>query len=85
LAYILSPFDLIPDWIPFFGVLDDLIALSLILDYLFNVLDNKILLSHFPWDMKTFAKIRRVCRLIAILTPSFIQKKIWSYEKDPYR
>ncbi|MBF0360643.1 MAG: DUF1232 domain-containing protein [Oligoflexia bacterium] len=83
-VYILSPIDLIPDWIPVIGMLDDLVALSLILDYLFNVLDNKILLSHFPWSMKSFATIRRISRLIAILTPSFIKNKIWKYKSDPY-
>ena len=51
-ALILSPIDLIPDWIPIIGWIDDIVLLALILDYLFEILDTEILLSHFPWDMK---------------------------------
>lgn len=84
-AYIISPVDFIPDWIPVIGLIDDMAALSLILDYFFTVLDNEILLSHYPWGMKSFARIRRIARLIALFTPRFVKDKIWSYSKDPYR
>ncbi|MBF0301330.1 MAG: DUF1232 domain-containing protein [Oligoflexia bacterium] len=84
MIYILSPIDLIPDWVPVIGLLDDFIALSIILDYLFNVLDNKILLSHFHWSMKTFVAIKKISRFVAILTPNFFKNKIWKYKKDPY-
>ena len=83
-ALIISPVDLIPDWIPVIGLLDDLIILALVLDYLFNILDNEILLSHYPWGMKSFAAIRRTARLLALLTPGFIKSKIWKYEGSPY-
>ena len=84
-ALVISPVDFIPDWIPVIGMLDDLIMIAIILDYLFNVLDNEILLSHYPWGMKSFARMRRSARLIAILTPGFIKRRIWKYEHSPYR
>lgn len=85
LALIASPIDLIPDWIPLIGVLDDLVLLAIILDYFFNVLDQAILLSHYPWSMKSYARLRRVSRGIAFLTPQFIKERIWKYQPSPYR
>ena len=59
--------------------------LALVLDYFFNVLDDQILLSHYPAGVKSLAAIRRMAGTIAFLTPSSIRKRIWSYEASPYR
>ena len=83
-ALVISPIDIIPDWIPIIGMLDDLVMVALILDYLFNVLDDEILLSHYPWGMKSFGNVRRSARVIALFTPNFIKKRIWKYEHSPY-
>jgi uncharacterized membrane protein YkvA (DUF1232 family) len=85
LALIVSPIDLIPDWIPVFGLLDDIIYLALVLDYFFNLLDQEILLSHYPWGMKSYAAVRRSARLISFFTPEFLKNKLWKYEGSPYK
>ena len=81
LALIISPLDLIPDWIPVIGQLDDILMMALILDYLFEVLDQDILLSHYPWDMKSFLNLKRMSSWISMLAPAFIKKRLWSYTK----
>lgn len=83
-ALMISPFDIIPDWIPFFGLIDDLVILSIILDYFFTVLDSRILLSHFPWDMKAYARLRAIAKTLQIFVPGFLKKKLWKYVGDPY-
>ena len=85
LALVISPIDFIPDWIPIIGGVDDLFIIALVLDYLFEVLDPDILLSHYPFGMKSFTRMRRASRMISGMTPGFVKTMIWKYEKSPYK
>jgi uncharacterized membrane protein YkvA (DUF1232 family) len=74
----------IPDWIPYFGILDILVLLGIIFDYFFGIIDQSLILSHYPWGMKSFASIRRFCLFIAFFAPSFITNHLWEYTRDPF-
>jgi uncharacterized membrane protein YkvA (DUF1232 family) len=84
LALIISPVDLIPDWIPIIGVMDDFVLLAIILDYFFNYIDQEILLSHYPWGMKSFVRIRRLCRMISLAVPGWVREKVWKFKPSVY-
>ncbi len=83
-ALILSPIDLIPDWIPFFGLIDDFVIAAIVLDYFFETLDQTIILSHFPWDMKAYARLKRFSRATSIVVPGFVKNNLWKYTRDPF-
>ncbi len=83
-ALIISPVDIIPDWIPVFGLLDDRVLFSLILDYFFSVLDQSILLSHYPWGMKSFARLQKIARFTSMFVPSAVKNHIWKYTREPF-
>jgi uncharacterized membrane protein YkvA (DUF1232 family) len=83
-ALIVSPFDLIPDWIPVFGQLDDVVILAVVLDYFFNHLDQEILLSHYPWGMKSFVRLRKTARFVAMLTPGWVKTRVWEFKPSIY-
>lgn len=85
LALVLSPVDLIPDWIPFFGWLDDFVIIAIVLDYFFEVLDQEIILSHYPWGMRSYTWCRRASRLISQFAPKRFKKWVWKFEGSPYR
>lgn len=85
LALIISPIDIIPDWIPIIGLLDDIVLLAIVLDYFFEVLDQEILLSHYPYGMKSFTAVRRMSRTISWMTPNWVKAMVWKYEKSPYK
>lgn len=74
----------IPDWIPYFGILDILFLMGLIVDYFFGVLDQVLVLSHYPWGMKSFARLRRIASFLSLFAPSFIKDNLWQYKKDPF-
>jgi uncharacterized membrane protein YkvA (DUF1232 family) len=84
LVLIISPIDFIPDWIPFWGLLDDFVMLSLVIDYFIKVLDSSILLSHYPWSMKSFARLERVGNFFSLFAPAFIKNNLWKYKRDPF-
>lgn len=85
LALVISPIDIIPDWIPVIGLIDDIVIIAIVLDYFFEVLDQEILLSHFPWGMKSYVRLRKLSRVITHLTPSVVKENIWKFEPTPYR
>lgn len=77
LALILSPFDIIPDFIPVLGQLDDMMILILMLDYVCNRVPDEVLRDHFPWDAKQLLTWRRRVGFFVNLVPHWVKDKIW--------
>jgi uncharacterized membrane protein YkvA (DUF1232 family) len=76
-ALVISPIDIIPDFIPILGQLDDLVMLVVILDYVFNRIPEEVLVSHFPWEPTSLLKWRKRMAFLAGFVPSWARAKIW--------
>ena len=62
LAYIVSPIDIVPDFIPIAGVLDDAVLVALVLRFLLRRTDRAVIAEHWPGPERS---LRLVLRLAA--------------------
>ena len=82
LLIITIPVLIIPDWISTYGFIISLILFSFIPDYFFNILDQQIVLAHYPFDLKSYNSIKRGGQFLANICPTFISDFLWEYEKE---
>ncbi len=74
----LMPFDLIPDFIGFFGQVDDIFLLVLSLRRLINNAGHRVLLDHWMGDPADLDDLRleRVLAAAAFFLPARISKRL---------
>ena len=59
LGYLASPIDLVPDFIPVAGQLDDVLAVILVLRFVLRSADDDLLAEHWPGPPRALALLRR--------------------------
>ena len=59
IAYVASPIDLVPDFIPVAGQLDDVLAVVLVLRFVLRSADDDLLAEHWPGPPRALALLRR--------------------------
>ena len=69
-VYLASPIDLIPDFIPVVGYLDDVVLVAIVLDGLLNHVDREILLEHWPGDPASLERTAAVAARVAAWVPA---------------
>ena len=79
-AYLASPIDIIPDFIPVLGYLDDFIVILIILDGLLNYVDRKIIAQHWRGDSATLEFLQKLSRAAAFFIPGRIKRRIFGKE-----
>jgi uncharacterized membrane protein YkvA (DUF1232 family) len=70
LAYVVSPFDLLPDWEPLIGVLDDATLITLGIALATRLIPREIMAEHRAVASRHLAKGARLgwgCLIVAIL------------------
>ena len=75
--YLASPIDLIPDFIPFIGYLDDLLLAAIVVDGLLNHVDRSLLLKYWPGSAASLDTAAAVAGRLAGWVPSRIKARIF--------
>ncbi len=78
-AYFLLPIDIIPDFIPFVGFLDDLMVAIFALDSLFKEVDSKIILDNWSGEEDMLQLVKKVVDLANKQTSGKILRKIKNF------
>jgi uncharacterized membrane protein YkvA (DUF1232 family) len=76
-VYLASPVDLIPDFIPVLGYLDDVLLVAVVLDGLLNYIDRALLLKYWPGDTKSLDAVAAVAHRVARWVPSRLKSRIF--------
>jgi uncharacterized membrane protein YkvA (DUF1232 family) len=77
-VYLASPFDLVPDVIPFIGYLDDLLLAAIVLDGLLNFVDRGLVLRYWPGSERSLDTLARTARMLAAWVPRRVRARIFS-------
>lgn len=78
MAYIVMPIDIIPDFIPFFGEIDDLYLLVLALQRLVSNAGPRVLLEHWTGNPADLAELnlRHALAAAAFFLPKRIRRRL---------
>jgi uncharacterized membrane protein YkvA (DUF1232 family) len=76
-VYLASPIDLIPDFIPFVGYLDDLLLAAVVVDGLVNFVDRSLLLKYWPGSVASLDATAAVARRLAGWVPARLKLRIF--------
>jgi len=76
IAYLSTPVDLVPDFIPLLGYLDDIVLVAVVFDAVINHIDREIVLSHWKGDAATLDKVGRLSRRVAFFIPQSWKRRL---------
>src|SRR5947207_1786214 len=83
-VYLVSPIDLIPDFIPVLGALDDVLVAAIVVDGLLNWVDRGLVLKYWPGSADSLERVARAAQRFAagVFTAGHV---VWSddVQNDP--
>lgn len=77
-VYLLSPLDLLPDFIPLLGYLDDLVLAAIVLDGILNYVDRALVLRYWPGTATSLGQLARIAHLVAGWVPGRVKARIFA-------
>ena len=75
--YLASPIDLLPDFIPLVGYLDDLLLAAIVVDGILNYVDRDLVRKYWPGSLSALDATATVARRLSSWVPSRIKARIF--------
>jgi uncharacterized membrane protein YkvA (DUF1232 family) len=69
-VFLASPIDLIPDFIPVLGYLDDVVLVAIVVDGLLNHVNREIVREHWPGDPASLERTAALAARVAAWVPA---------------
>jgi uncharacterized membrane protein YkvA (DUF1232 family) len=76
-AYLASPIDLIPDFVPVVGYLDDVVLVAVVLDGLLNHVSRDLLLRYWPGDAASLERMATAAARVAAWVPGRLKARVF--------
>src|SRR5439155_25590830 len=73
----LSPVDLIPDFIPVLGYFDDLFVAAIVADGMLRYVNRALVLKYWPGSPESLERVARAARVLAVWVPRKLKLRIF--------
>ena len=77
-VYLLSPVDLVPDFIPLVGWVDDALLAAVLLDGILNWVDRGLVLRYWPGTPASLDTLARTARLLSMWVPRRLKARVFA-------
>lgn len=77
-VYLLSPVDLVPDFIPLLGYVDDLLLAAVLLDGILNWVDRRLVLKYWPGSPASLDTLARTARVLSMWVPRRLKARVFA-------
>ena len=74
-GYLLSPVDIVPDFIPGIGHVDDLVILAFALDQMLNRIPDEVVRDHWDGDEDVLEIVRQILDISTAYVPGWLKKR----------
>jgi len=78
MGYIVSPIDVIPDFLPGIGQLDELVIAAFALDQMLNRVPAEIVREHWEGDNDILEVVQEVLDIATVFVPPMLKKRFGS-------